>query len=316
MKRIKAMTRMLLIAIVPVLILTGHSGCGMGGVGSSIQSISNDTNDGAADEAAGHHEGGHSHHGAAPMPASDEPSGSGSGQAADEARKVKAVWTWIGGKPKAGEEALLRIAIVSGEGKLVDKLDIGHEKKLHLIVVSRGLSEFMHLHPVEAAGGVFETRVTFPSGGDYKLTADYIPSDIGATTSSSWVQVKGEAPLEPALAADRELEQAEEGVRVNLAFHHQPKAGEEAVMTFSFKEDAGEEQPIRDLQPYLGAIGHVVIMDSKAQHYLHVHPLDDQGTGPEAAFATTFPASGMYKIWGQFQRGGKVFVVSFVLNVT
>ena len=87
-------------------------------------------------------------------------------------------------------------------------------------------------------------------------------------------------------------------------------------MTFLFKEDTEEGQPVRNLQPYLGAIGHVVIMDSKAEHYLHVHPLDDQGAGPEARFATTFPVSGTYKVWGQFQRDGIVFVVPFVLNIT
>ncbi|MFC0393724.1 hypothetical protein [Paenibacillus mendelii] len=295
----------LIIAV--VLILSGHSGCGMGGVGRTV--TSSDAGSAAAEE-GGTDAGGHSHHGmSAPKPTSDAAGHTAVGQGA------KAIWTWIDGKPKAGEEALLRIAIVSEEGKLVDKLDIGHEKKLHLIIVSRGLSEFMHLHPVEMSGGVFETRITFPAGGDYKLTADYIPTGIGATTSSSWVQVKGKAQVEPVLAEDRILERAENGVRVRLAFHHQPQAGEEAVMTFSFAENDGEGKPVRDLEPYLGAVGHVVIMDSNAEHYLHVHPLDEQSTGPEAQFATTFPSIGTYKVWGQFQRGGSVFVVPFILNV-
>lgn len=36
---------------------------------------------------------------------------------------------------------------------------------------------------------------------------------------------------------------------------------------------------------------------------------------PAVRAHTEFPTGGLYKLWAQFQRGGKVFTVPFVLNV-
>lgn len=43
--------------------------------------------------------------------------------------------------------------------------------------------------------------------------------------------------------------------------------------------------------------------------------MDEKATGPNAKFMTSFPKSGLYKIWGQFQQNGKVFTVPFTINV-
>jgi hypothetical protein len=43
--------------------------------------------------------------------------------------------------------------------------------------------------------------------------------------------------------------------------------------------------------------------------------MEEKVTGPEAKFMTTFPKSGVYKIWGQFQHENKVFIVPFVVKV-
>ena len=65
----------------------------------------------------------------------------------------------------------------------------------------------------------------------------------------------------------------------------------------------------------IGAVGHVVVLSADASQYLHVHPTDEKAAGPDAKFMTTFPASGIYKIWGQFQHEGKVFTVPYVVKV-
>jgi len=58
-----------------------------------------------------------------------------------------------------------------------------------------------------------------------------------------------------------------------------------------------------------------VILSRDADHYLHVHPLDEASSGPDAQFVTSFPKPGIYKIWGQFQHRGEVFTVPFVVQV-
>jgi len=91
-------------------------------------------------------------------------------------------------------------------------------------------------------------------------------------------------------------------------------ANMELKLNFNIK-DAQTNEPVTDLQPFLGAVGHVVILTKDADKYLHVHPTDEKASGPDAEFMTTFPKSGVYKIWGQFQQNGKVFTVPFVVKV-
>ena len=43
-------------------------------------------------------------------------------------------------------------------------------------------------------------------------------------------------------------------------------------------------------------------------------PAEARG-GPEVTFHTVFPKPGRYKVWGQFQRDGKIIVGDFVVNV-
>ncbi|WP_143088917.1 hypothetical protein [Paenibacillus sp. UNC496MF] len=227
-----------------------------------------------------------------------------------------ATWTWPDGAPRAGEASTLRVTITDAAGKPDAGLQVNHEKKLHLIVVSQGLSTFLHLHPAETAEpGVFEGDVTFPSAGRYKLIADFKPADGAQQWRGAWVQAEGGGgtrQTEPALAADKRLERTADGVAVKLSFDRAPKAGEAVKLAFSFA-DAASGEPVRDLQPYLGAAGHVVILGADADDYLHVHAMSAAG-GPVAEFHATFPKPGLYKLWGQFQRNGRVMTVPFVVE--
>ena len=71
----------------------------------------------------------------------------------------------------------------------------------------------------------------------------------------------------------------------------------------------------------MGAMGHCAILSQDTQMFLHCHPeqlfpprADSRG-GPAIAFHTEFPHPGRYKIWGQFQRHGKVVIADFVVDV-
>ncbi|AZN39463.1 hypothetical protein [Paenibacillus albus] len=230
-----------------------------------------------------------------------------------------AKWTWPRGMPQAGKPALLRIAVTDAGGEPDQRLQVNHEKKLHLIIVSKRLSSFMHLHPVETkVAGVFEVLVPFKAAGAYKLVADFKPADGSQQSQSDWVVVargEGSEPKsEPVLTADKELTRLAGGMEVSLSFNQTPRAGVTGMLTFSFR-DQMSGKPVTDLQPYLGAVGHVVIMDAGAEHYVHVHAMDELGKGPNAEFHATFPEPGLYKIWGQFKRNDKLMIVPFVIEV-
>lgn len=52
-----------------------------------------------------------------------------------------------------------------------------HEKTMHLVVVSKDLEWFAHIHPDYKDNGLFLIRPTLPRPGLYKLYADYTPQD-------------------------------------------------------------------------------------------------------------------------------------------
>ncbi|MBW5445367.1 heavy metal translocating P-type ATPase [Cohnella sp. CFH 77786] len=237
--------------------------------------------------------------------------GSGHGSGSAESLPTEAVWTV--NRANAGEDAEIRIRIRDGSGNPVEKFDIEHEKLLHLIIVSKDMAYFNHIHPEYKGQGEFTITNRFPSGGEYKLIADYVPSGGSKTTQMEWIKVEGDAAEPVPLTPDQTHSKVEDGVEATLQNDH-PKAGEEFELNFTLA-DSKTKDPVTDLEPYLGAVGHVVILSADTERYLHVHPLDEKAKGTEAKFATEFPEPGVYKLWAQFQRGGKVFTVPFVFNV-
>ena len=85
-----------------------------------------------------------------------------------------------------------------------------------------------------------------------------------------------------------------------------------AVLRFRLTDEAAT--PITDLEPYLGSAGHLLVVSPDLTHSIHAHP-DRLGSGPELAFAVEFPEAGIYKLWVQMQRRGKVSAVPFVLRI-
>jgi len=229
-------------------------------------------------------------------------------------RTVEAIWSFDEGEQlQAGRNSLIRLAISDKDGKPVEKFDINHEKKLHLIVVSKDLSFFEHVHPEYMGKGVFQIEMQFPAGGDYKLFADFIPTGGAATTQSEWVSVGGSPVNHVPIVPEQAWSIVVDGKRITLETTPLV-AGEEVALSYTI-HDSQKEEPITDLQPYLGAVGHVVILDEEAERYLHVHPMDEKSSGPEAKFMTTFPDRGIYKVWAQFQHHDRVFTVPFVVKV-
>lgn len=226
---------------------------------------------------------------------------------------VKATFKLSAEMPQPKQDTIIKIDIQDNQGKAIENYDINHEKKMHIIVVSKDLSFFNHIHPEYKGNGEFKVTTQFPVGGEYKIIADFIPTGRGNMTKTQWITVQGEALKPIAIEPETSLTKTVDGKEITLSFDHM-MSGMDINMTFNIK-DAKTKEPIHNLQPYLGAVGHVVILSADTEMYLHVHPTEEKATGPDAKFMTSFSKSGIYKIWGQFQQNGKVFVVPFVVKV-
>ncbi|KOR89181.1 hypothetical protein [Paenibacillus solani] len=226
---------------------------------------------------------------------------------------LKAIFSFPAGTLKANENARINIQIKNSDDTIVKDFELGHEKLMHLIVVSKDLTFFNHIHPEFDGAGEFTIDTTFPTGGEYKIIADVLPKGGSSTTLSEWVKVEGEAEMSGAINADTELMKIVDGKEVELTLSSM-NANEEVTLTFNFV-DTQTKEGINNLEQYLGAVGHVVIISEDANTYLHVHPMNEAETGPNAAFMTDFPKGGIYKVWGQFQHQGNVFTVPFVVDI-
>lgn len=191
-------------------------------------------------------------------------------------------------------------------------LQVVHEKRLHLLIVSYDLSTFDHVHPTPEEDGRFTLRHRFPAGGRYVLYHDFTPDSVGMQVVPVELAVEGpERPRAPVVLDDG-LSKRVDGYDVTLT--HGPLApGRECTITFTLARGG---KPVTDLEPFLGAMGHLILISEDRASFVHSHPLDQSATGPGVEFKTSFQRTGVYKAWGQFQRRGRVITVPFVVQVS
>lgn len=217
------------------------------------------------------------------------------------------------GELKASVPATLRMSVLSKGGQPVKGFKESHEAMVHLILVRAGLDQFAHLHPeVNAESGELTVRHTFPVGGTYHLFADFQDQGGSAGLAVGEVHVAGEVPPAPALEPDAPGTVTGDGLTAQVSVERS-KAGSEATIRFVLSTPDGK--PVTDLEPYMGAMGHLNEVSADATQFVHSHPVGGDGEKNRVTFTVHFRTAGLYKGWGQFKRGGRVQVVPFVLQV-
>ena len=198
--------------------------------------------------------------------------------------------------------------VTGPDGRPVTAYDEQHERDLHLIVVRRDLTGFQHVHPrLDETTGRWTTAVDLVPGA-WRVLADFVPSGGEKLVLGSDLLVPGDFTPEP-LGADQ-LTAHVDGYDVTL--DGSAEAGAETMLTATVTRDG---EPVTDLQPYLGAYGHLVSLRDGDLGYLHVHPRDDTGPGPEISFDTEFPTEGRYRLFLDFRHGGTVHTAAFTVSV-
>ena len=85
-------------------------------------------------------------------------------------------------------------------------------------------------------------------------------------------------------------------------------------MTFTLIDETSGA-PASDIEPFLGAPGHLVSVSADLSAAAHSHPVAQPGPASSVAFQLLFPRAGMQRVWVQFQRSGRVFTASFTIPV-
>jgi len=228
---------------------------------------------------------------------------------------------------KAGMPATLYLTVRHpGTNALITGYEVVHEKRFHLFVVSRDMDFFEHIHPEQLPDGRWMIQVTLPNPGDYRILSDFLPTGgspqfIGRTLET--VDFAGDLESQtPHLTPDVNVSKTVGSVTAHLELEPSTLVeGQFGHLAFTMT-DAKTGRPVTDLQPYLGAFGHALILSEDMRDYVHSHPFEDIDTGiskgfggPTVTFEGYMPKAGRYRAWSQFQRNGEVITIPFTVNV-
>ncbi|WLS46517.1 hypothetical protein Q3V37_04365 [Micromonospora profundi] len=214
-------------------------------------------------------------------------------------------------EPVAAPAGEFAFRVTGPDGQPVTRYDVAHDKRMHLIVARRDLSGFRHVHPDLAPDGTWRVDTPLAGPGQWRAFADFTPTGGEPLTLGVDVTVPGvltERPL-PAPATSTTVD----GYTVTLAGEPQP--GRTSPLTLTVSRDG---QPVTDLEPYLGAYGHLVALRRGDLAYLHVHPEGAPGDGrtrpgPDVTFLAEVPSVGSYRLYLDFRHGGRVRTAEFTV---
>ena len=146
------------------------------------------------------------------------------------------------------------------------------------------------------------------SPGPHRAFADFAAVDGPELTLGHEVTVTDEPAPRP-LPAPSSTEVVD-GYQVELT--GTPRAGGEGEVSLTVRR---EGRPVADLEPYLGALGHLVAIRASDLAYLHVHPLEGRVGPGHVPFAVEVPAPGTYRLFFDFSHQGTVRTAAFTVEV-
>jgi Cu+-exporting ATPase len=191
---------------------------------------------------------------------------------------------------------------------------------MHAIITRSDLGTFAHLHPERTdRAGVFTLDVTLPTGGEYAVHTEFRRrGQLADVLDDQPLTVSGAQPAPVAVPSGDVREATDHGVTVRLS--GDAVVGDESDFTVTV-------DGVDDLQPYLGAAGHVVVLRSDGELFQHAHaetydgegrPVDAlPGTtfGPDLDLHVRFVGPGTYRLWAQVALAdGTVVTAPFVVH--
>lgn len=198
-----------------------------------------------------------------------------------------------------GVRETLTFRVVDRQGRTVRDFDVEHERAMHVIAVRHDLTGYQHIHPRRTADGGWAVDVAFPDPGPHRVYADFVAGGTSHTLAADLV-VEGDYAATP-LPGPARTADAGDGYEVAVTAD-----GGERRYTVS-----RDGVPVDDLEPYLGARGHLVALREGDQAFQHVHPKDAATEGREIGFDVALEGAGSHRLFLQFKHDGKVRTAAF-----
>jgi len=206
----------------------------------------------------------------------------------------------------------------------------GPHTGVHLILVRSDLAQIIHKHPPPSANGQFDTKLTFPTPGRYRMVVDAYPKLSGPLRNFQlfrWIDVPGNAPhvTLPPFRAVKTVDGYRFAMRVPAALH----AIQAAFLTLRVTRPDGTAA---SFTPWFGALAHAIFFRAGTLDYFHTHVCAPHTTGCTAVLGATkvtgtqtqpgklrigvlLPVAGTWRLFIQCQVDGRVLTAPFTLRV-
>jgi Cu+-exporting ATPase len=254
------------------------------------------------------------------------------------ARPANAVWSMEPVpllSPNSSTHLDFRLTDAATSQPVTDVVE-SHGYPVHAIVVDDDMRNFQHLHPrLGDVPGTFGLDLSFPRNGRFSVYTESQRADGSVAVGRHELAVGADA--EPSVALEQDLLPKTFGsTRLNLQDTTGVSSGVPARLRV-YADDSGTGAPRMDLNPYLGAPAHVVVIGEHQSSFAHLHGFvpeprssnvshghgNDHGAaatssqfGPNIMFDYTFPAPGFYKIWVQtLDQDSQLITADYVLAV-
>ncbi len=223
---------------------------------------------------------------------------------------------------QAGKPVTLVLHLKDKQNKPISLagLEERHTKKIHLLVVDQSLSDYHHLHPVALKkAGSYEFTFTPKTSHNYRVFADVKP--VKGDAEMVPVLLSGKSPCGKPCIEKKDADASEVGgVKAAVTFDQKTfKVGSATHGEITLTDDKGDK--LTDLQPVMGAYGHIVGFYDDFATTAHMHPLGaepkkpaDRGASP-LTFMLHPMRAGYMKYFVQIRRGDRDIFLPFGLTV-
>ena len=207
----------------------------------------------------------------------------------------------------ADRVAAFRFRIVDEDGNAVRRFELNHERELHLIVVSRNLIDYTHVHPVRDELGVWTVDLPALPAGSYRVLADFRAAGAESVTLGADLSVVG---------APRAVQLPEPASTARVGDYEIAIDGKARIGASDLSFEIRRNGEHVATEPYLGAAGHLVGIRAGDMAYLHVHPTDgSESTDGPIRLTAEFPTAGVYRLFLDFSHGGVIRTAAFTVIV-
>ena len=225
-----------------------------------------------------------------------------------------------------------------------------HGKLMHLFLIREpALDALAHVHPVPRTPEALDFDAALPPlpAGRYRALGDIVHESGYAQTLVSHVDVPenvstGGSDADDSFFAGESVAEAPiahfdlgDGSRMTWIRGDQPLvAGEERILSFKLTDPTGA---VLNVEPYMGMAAHAIVASQDGSVFAHLHPSgsismaalekftaerpSDAHTGHnvqeagQVAIPFAFPRPGVYQLWVQVKRSGRVLTAAFDASV-